>query len=224
MNRLVEQAVAEVRSLEERVPPGKHIVTGDIRRLSARLYRELGQKELRQVLALCEELLVQRDWALGGIAFDWAHRVRARYDEGTYAVFFGWLKEYVRGWGACDDFCTHAFGELLRAQKALFPQVCRWTEDPGFWVRRAAAVVLLPSIGRDDYQGIDPYRISDALLADPHPLVQKGYGWMLKCLSEKEPETVEQYLRRCHSAMPRTAFRYALEKFSKETRRELMAL
>lgn len=23
------------------------------------------------------------------------------------------IKDYVRGWGGCDDFCTHAFGELL---------------------------------------------------------------------------------------------------------------
>lgn len=224
MNKPVEQAVAELRSLEERVPPGKHIVTGDIRRLSARLYRALGRKEPGRVLALCEELLEQREWALGVIAFDWAYRIRAQYDEETYGVFYSWLKQYVRGWGDCDDFCTHAFGELLRMRKELFPQVCRWTGDPDFWVRRASAVVLIPSIGRGDYQGIDPYRISDALLGDPHPLVQKGYGWMLKCLSEKEPGEVEQYLRRRCGAMPRTAFRYALEKFSKETRAGLMAL
>lgn len=224
MNELVQEAAEEVRSLGERVPPGKHVVTGDIRRLSARLYRSLGTKELGRVLALCEELLERRDWALGVIAFDWAYRVRAQYDGDTFGVFYGWLKRYVRGWGDCDDFCTHAFGELLRTQKQRFPEVCQWTRDGDFWVRRASAVILIPSIGRGDYQGLDPYRISDALMEDPHALVQKGYGWMLKCLSEKEPEAVKEYLRKHCGDMPRTAFRYALEKLDKDTRAGLMAL
>lgn len=224
MNELVQEAAEEVRSLGERVPPGKHVVTGDIRRLSARLYRSLGTKELGRVLALCGELLERRDWALGVIAFDWAYRVRAQYDGDTFGVFYGWLKRYVRGWGDCDDFCTHAFGELLRTQKQRFPEVCQWTRDGDFWVRRASAVILIPSIGRGDYQGLDPYRISDALMEDPHALVQKGYGWMLKCLSEKEPEAVKEYLRKHCGDMPRTAFRYALEKLDKDTRAGLMAL
>ncbi len=224
MNELALQAMAEVRALGEQAPPGKHIATGDIRRLSARLYRSIEEKTPARLLPLCEELLEQRDWALGVMAFDWAYRIRAQYDGETYPVFFGWLKKYVRGWGDCDDFCTHAFGELLRRQKHLFPQVCQWTGDGDFWVRRASAVILIPSILREDYQGIDPFRISNALLADSHQLVQKGYGWMLKCLSEKEPEKVKAYLKERHELMPRTAFRYALEKFDKETRRELMAL
>ncbi|MCI8385730.1 MAG: DNA alkylation repair protein [Acutalibacter sp.] len=48
------------------------------------------------------------------------------------------------GWGGCDGFCAHAFGELLRQRKALFPQVCQWTQDGDFWVRRAPAVILIP--------------------------------------------------------------------------------
>lgn len=224
MNELVLLAAGEARSLGERVPAGKHIATGDIRRLSARLYRRIEEKRLNDVLALCEQLLERRDWALGVIAFDWAYRVRAQYNGDTFMVFYSWLKNYVRGWGDCDDFCTHAFGELLRRQKQLFPQVCQWTRDGDFWVRRASAVILIPSIGRDDYQGIDPYRISDALMADPHDLVQKGYGWMLKRLSEKEPEAVARYVAERRGLMPRTAFRYAIEKLDEPTRGRLMAL
>ncbi len=224
MTDIVHAAAEELAELAAGVPEGKHIATGDIRRLSGRLYRQAGVRDIDGVLALCGELLERRDWALGVIAFDWAHRVRAQYRPGTYEVFYRWLKEYVRGWGDCDDFCTHAFGELLRQYKELFPRVREWTRDGDFWVRRASAVVLIPSIMRDERAGLEPYAIADRLMADPHYLVQKGYGWMLKCLSTVDRAGVESYLEAHFRDMPRVAYRYALEKFDRETRDRLIAL
>lgn len=224
MESIVNTAAAELERLAAAVPEGKHVITGDIRRLSGRLYRQAGVKDIGEVLELCGKLLDRHDWAMGVIAFDWAYRVKAQYTVDTYQVFYRWLKEYVRGWGDCDDFCTHAFGELLRQHKELFPKVLEWTEDEDFWVRRASAVVLIPSVMRDDYEGFEPYAIADRLLTDPHDLVRKGYGWMLKCLSQVDGAGVESYLTaHCHD-MPRVAYRYALEKFDKETKARLMAL
>ena len=54
------------------------------------------------------------------------------------------------GWGDCDDFCTHAFGELIRQDKRLFEQVLSWTQSSDFWVRRASAVVLIPAISKKE--------------------------------------------------------------------------
>ncbi len=224
MNHIVEEAVGRIEELEKKAPEGKHIVTGDIRRLSAALFRKVPDKDIEKVFALCEELLEQRSWALGVIAFDFAYRVKNQYQESSYDVFFRWLKDYVRGWGDCDDFCTHAFGELLRQKKLLFAKVITWTEDPDFWVRRASAVILIPSIMKEDYDGIEPFVISDRLMNDEHDLVQKGYGWMLKALSQTDRRAVEEYLTANHARMPRTAYRYALEKFDRETRDRLMKL
>lgn len=224
MENMINIAAAELERLAASVPEGKHIRTGEIRRLSAKLYRQAGVKDIAGVLKLCEGLLARRDWAMGVIAFDWAYRVKAQYAADTYPVFYRWLKEYVRGWGDCDDFCTHAFGELLRQHKELFPNVLVWTEDRDFWVRRASAVALIPSIMREDYAGLEPYAIADRLLADPHDLVRKGYGWMLKCLSQVDSAGVESYLTAHCNHMPRVAYRYALEKFDKDTKARLMAL
>lgn len=224
MESVVSAAAMELERLAVSMPDGKHIVTGEIRRLSGKLYRQAGVKEIEGVLALCEEFLDRRDWAMGVIAFDWAYRVRGQYTVDAYPVFYRWLKEYVRGWGDCDDFCTHAFGELLRQQKELFPQVLDWTQDEDFWVRRASAVVLIPSILRNDSSGIEPFAVADRLLTDRHDLVQKGYGWMLKCVSQVDPKGVEAYLTAHRKEMPRVAYRYAIEKFDKETKQRLMAL
>lgn len=146
------------------------------------------------------------------------------YNGDTYCIFYNWLKKYVRGWGDCDDFCTHAFGELLRQDKSLFANVKEWTQDKDFWVRRASAVILIPAILHDDYESIDPFEISDRLMNDEDDLVLKGFGWMLKSLSQIDTSAVEEYLIRNHKVMPRVSYWYALEKFDTETKKRLMAL
>ena len=100
----------------------------------------------------------------------------------------------------------------------------KWTKDEDYWVRRASAVILIPAILHKDYEGINPLMISDLLMSDEHDLVQKGYGWMLKSLSQVDMETVTNYLIDNHTQMPRTAYRYALEKYDQETRTKLMSL
>jgi len=59
-------------------------------------------------------------------------------------------------------------------------------------------------------------------MKDEHHLVLKGYGWMLKVLSQVEKDKVYEYLLKNKNIMPRVAFRYALEKVDEETRRRLM--
>ena len=61
-------------------------------------------------------------------------------------------------------------------------------------------------------------------MTDTHDLVQKGYGWMLKSLSQIDIDAVTQYLIDNHDKMPRTAYRYALQKYDDETRKKLMTL
>lgn len=224
MNPLIKEAIHGIQELENHVPDGKHILTGDIRKLSAKLFRKIPDRNMTVVTSLCEALLEQHTWALGVIAFDWAYRMQDQYTEDTYDVFYRWLKDYVRGWGDCDDFCTHAFGALLRKYKSLFSNVIEWTKDEDFWVRRASAVILIPAILRDDYEGLSPLTISDHLMTDEHELVQKGYGWMLKSLSQMDRPLVKKYLTANHTRMPRTAYRYALEKFDQAERAELMRL
>lgn len=224
MHDLQRSAKQEIESLWSNVPEGKHIKTGDIRKISSKLFRQIPDKNMQNVSVLCEEFLEEHTWELGVIAFDWAYRMKKHYNAETYFLFYGWLKKYVRGWGDCDDFCTHAFGELLRQDKSLFVNVLEWTQDEDFWVRRASAVVLIPAILHQDYDGMDPLMISDRLLKDEHDLVLKGYGWMLKSLSQVDPSIVEEYLIKNHKGMPRVAYRYALEKFDQETRKRLLAL
>ena len=204
--------------------PKVDIKTAQVRSISAQIFKTLEDKDISSVLSLCTQLLEQRDWALGVIAYDWAFRVRKQYSRDTFPVFERWLKEFVTDWNDCDDFCTHAFGELLSQYNDLFDLTTKWVEHSNFAVRRAAAVVLIYPINKNRYAALDPFRVADLLLEDKHDLVQKGYGWMLKVLSQKELELVVRYLKANHAVIPRVAFRYAIEKLDNEIKRELMSL
>jgi 3-methyladenine DNA glycosylase AlkD len=67
------------------------------------------------------------------------------------------------------------------------------------------------------------FEIADIVLLDKDDLVQKGYGWMLKTASEFYPNQVLNYLMKNKDKMPRTALRYALEKYPQEMRKKAMS-
>ena len=196
--------------------------TSEIRSLSASLFRNVKSESVDTVFALCKDFLDDHSWEMGVIAFDWAYRMRKQYTKETFDIFESWLLDYVRGWGDCDDFCTHAVGELLCQFPELFEKLIKWTGYNEFWMRRAAAVTLIPALFKDRYSSFDPFIISDALMSDEHDLVRKGYGWMLKVYSYKEFDKVYEYLKKNKEIMPRVAFRYALEKMPADIKKELM--
>lgn len=75
-NELLEYAKQEIKILWENTAEGKHIKTGDIRKLSSKLFRKVSDKNIDNVFRLCEEFLEQRTWEMGVIAFDWAYKMQ----------------------------------------------------------------------------------------------------------------------------------------------------
>lgn len=219
MNIYLEQAKKELSDKSK----AQGLKTKEIRTLSARLFRNVKTESIDTVFGLCQDFLEDHSWEMGIIAFDWAYRMRGQYSKETFDIFESWLLDYVRGWGDCDDFCTHAVGELLCQFPDLFDRLIKWTGYNQFWMRRAAAVTLIPALHKDQYSEFDPFVISDALMCDEHDLVRKGYGWMLKIYSYKESDLVYKYLKKNKDIMPRVALRYAIEKMPGEIRKELLA-
>ncbi|MCU0362912.1 MAG: DNA alkylation repair protein, partial [Bacteroidales bacterium] len=69
----------------------------------------------------------------------------------------------------------------------------------------------------------DIFSIADILLTDRDDMVQKGYGWMLKSCSQAHCEEVFRYVMERKDRMPRTAFRYAIEKMPMELKTRAMS-
>ena len=122
MSVIVEQAICEIKLLANNVPDGKHIVTGDIRKLSARLYRGIKDKTIDNVLSICDELLREHSWGLGVIAFDWAYRVKAQYmvnENFTKEQARSYLKEMLPKldyWNRYDELSDNGQFEEFKRQ------------------------------------------------------------------------------------------------------------
>jgi len=222
MKDMIIAVKEEIERLQGDNGSGSHMITADIRSVSGKLFGALEDKSIEHVLSVSEELLEEHSWPMSVIAYDWAYRKRKEFRPDTFAVFEQWLANYVRGWGDCDDFCTHAFGELICMYPELLEKVKLWCNREEFWMRRAAAVILIPMIRHGREQILFCLSIADTLMQDEHDLVLKGYGWMLKVLSQKEPDEVFRYLKEKKECMPRVAFRYALEKLKPEKKAILM--
>lgn len=221
MNKYTQYALKELNLIRD----GEHkIKTSNVRKVSAKVYRQMKNNTFDEKLTFCEDFLEQRTWELGVIAYDIAFRERKNYTLDTFERFEKWLFKYVKGWGDCDDFCTHAFGALLAQYNELFDKVKLWCKRPEFWVRRAAAVILIYPINKGLNKELKPFEIANDLIDDEHDLVLKGYGWMLKVYSNYAESDVVTYLEENVDYMPRVSFRYAIEKLPLDKKKALMQL
>ncbi len=194
-----------------------------VRDTAAKYFRRVKTLSKREIFNLCEDLLKTDFSEERTIAFEWAFRIRKKYDQSDFQVFESWMKKYVRNWGACDDFCRHAFGAFILQFPNFIPKLNVWTGSKNRWFKRGAAVVLISSVrvGKNLKAALD---ISDRLLTDQDYLVQNGYGWLLKDASILYAKQVFDFVNERKSVMPRRALRYAIERYSARQRKQLMVV
>ncbi len=174
-----------------------------------------------KIFALSEELWRSGYLEEGVIACAWAYHLRGQYLPEDFRVFEHWVEHYVDNWASCDTLCNHTIGAFVEKYPEYIGELKRWTASANRWKKRAAAVTLVIPACKGLFLP-DVLEIAEKLLLDADDLVQKGYGWMLKAASQAHPEEVFGYLMSRRDAMPRTAFRYALEKMPAEWRARAM--
>jgi 3-methyladenine DNA glycosylase AlkD len=133
-----------------------------------------------------------------------------------------WLADgYASNWATTDSICGSLIGPLLIAHPELVERVLSWAGHRSLWVRRAAAVSLIPSLRRG--LALDAaYLVAARLHPDKSDLIHKAVGWMLRDAGKADPARLESYLRHAGSTVPRTTVRYAIERFPEDQRQELL--
>jgi 3-methyladenine DNA glycosylase AlkD len=177
------------------------------------------------VFGLAEDLLRNRYNEEATVAVQWVGILAKRYKQADIEIFERWLGAYIDNWIKVDDFCSrvlHPFFEKYPGQATVTE---KWARSENMWVRRASAVSLItPKNGlvgtKSDLDLV--FSVAEILLYDREDLVQKGYGWMLKSASVYNLKQVYEFLDKHREGMPRTAFRYAIEKMPESYRKRLM--
>lgn len=197
------------------------IRTPKVRKIAKKYFYGIKSLEKEKIFNLCEELLKSNYTEESTIAFSWTYELRKRYQQSDFKTFQYWLEKYINNWGSCDDFCTHTLGEFLLQFPQFLSKLTVWARSKNRWLRRATAVSLIYPNRKNKY--IDnSFKIANILLKNQDDLVQKGYGWMLKEISELYPIKVYNFVMKNKTKMPRTALRYAIEKLPENLKKQAM--
>jgi 3-methyladenine DNA glycosylase AlkD len=121
---------------------------------------------------------------------------------------------FVNNWDLVDSSAREIVGGYLHDQDR--GPLYRLARSESLWERRIAIVATHFFIARNDHA--ETLVVSKMLLKDPHDLIHKATGWMLREVGKRDQETLEEFLKIHCRAMPRTMLRYAIERFPADVR------
>tara|TARA_R110002020_G_scaffold71707_1_gene184990 strand:- start:239 stop:958 length:720 start_codon:yes stop_codon:yes gene_type:complete len=144
--------------------------------------------------------------------------LKTDFDRKELVDFYLDRLDYVNNWDLVDSSCHHILGHYyMDKEKSLFYELA----DSGqLWRQRVAMVSTYYWIKRGVFD--DALALAEKLLYHPHDLIHKAVGWMLREIGNKDFDLEMSFLKKHYSQMPRTALRYAIEKFDPELRKQLL--
>ena len=127
--------------------------------------------------------------------------------------------KYINNWDLVDLSAPQITGRFLldKSREILY----KLAESDMLWDNRIAIVSTLTFIRNNDLD--DTYKLSLKMMHHRHDLMHKAIGWMLREAGKRDTKRLYDFVQEYKSIMPRTMLRYSIEKFDKETRKELMS-
>lgn len=126
----------------------------------------------------------------------------------------------ANSWDLVDAMSPKIIGNfLLEKNKNILYKLAK---SNNLWERRIAIISTFPFIKKNRFS--DTLKIAKILLADKHDLIHKAVGWMFREIGKKDQNLEEKFLKENINRMPRTALRYAIERFGNDKKRYYMSL
>lgn len=123
--------------------------------------------------------------------------------------------KYINNWDLVDLTAPRIVGAFLYPSKND-SLLTKFATSKNLWEKRIAVLATFWYIKNEEFS--EPLRIAKILLYDTHDLIHKAVGWMLREVGNKSLKTEKDFLKKYYKSMPRTALRYAIEKFSASER------
>ena len=181
-------------------------------------WREMGFPELEE--CICSEYHEIRLAALLTLVEIFKHAKKNPTLQQQCVDFYLSHTQYINNWDLVDLSCYPLLGEwLLDKDRALLYDLAR--NGRTLWEQRIGIVSTMTFVRHGQLE--DTFAIADILLHHPHDLIHKAVGWLLREAGKKDKAALEAFLAPRYLTMPRTALRYAIEKFPEAERRQYLA-
>ncbi len=195
------------------------IVVPETRKI-AQGYKNLKFKELEKLLKskIHEERLVALLILVHQFKIDTT--CSSKKERRRIAEFYLKNTKYINNWDLVDLSAPKIIGEYLldKNRKILY----KLAKSRNIWERRIAIITTFTFIKNNQF--IETLKIAEILLNDNHDLIHKAVGWMLREVGKRSQITLEKFLKKHASKMPRVMLRYAIEKFPETRRRYFFSI
>lgn len=125
----------------------------------------------------------------------------------------------INNWDLVDASCELVGTFLLKKSRAPLYKLAK---SKNLWERRIAMVSTFTFIKNQEFD--DTIKLAKILINDEHDLMHKAVGWMLREMGKRDLKTLTKFLNENAQYLPRTALRYAIEKYPENVRKKYLAI
>lgn len=179
----------------------------------AKLYTDISLPELTKVLQ--SEWHEERETALIILVHQYAKADIAQRDR--IYNFYRAQTAFINNWDLVDVSARDIIGRHIFDHPKLSSDLDQLAHSSDLWEKRIAMVATWYALTQKDAS--PTLRIAEILLHDPHDLIQKSVGWMLREMGKRvDRQVLITFLNKHYKTMPRTSLRYAIEHFDTDLR------
>jgi 3-methyladenine DNA glycosylase AlkD len=130
--------------------------------------------------------------------------------------------DQINNWDLVDSSADKIVGEWLlsKSPQDRLAVLAPLARSKKLWKKRIAIIATFQFIKNNQLD--ETFTIAEILLRDPHDLIHKAVGWMLREAGKRNLTAEETFLKEQYRHMPRTMLRYAIEKFPEAQRQQYL--
>lgn len=185
-------------------------VTVPVMRKIAQQFRDLSVADLHHLIV--SSIHEERFLALAILVLQYVQKSEEVY------TFYLDNRRYINNWDLVDLSAPQIMGaHLFGRDRTILFDLAR---SAALWDRRIAIVATHYFIRNKDFSST--LRLAEELLTDPHDLIHKAAGWMLREVGKRDIQVLEGFLDQHALTMPRTMLRYTIERFPEDKRKSYL--
>ncbi|MDO8967402.1 DNA alkylation repair protein [Algoriphagus sp.] len=191
------------------------VIVPDQRKIAKACYKEISLDEISDLLK--NPFHEVRLTALMMLVYRF-EKLKSEEEQKKIVDFYLDHLQFINNWDLVDSSCFQILGAFYHEKdKSLFSELAA---SGHLWRQRIAMISSYFWIKKGKF--VDALALAEKLKNHQHDLIHKAVGWMLREIGKRDFDTEFDFLKKHYQSMPRTALRYAIEKFPEELRQDFL--